>query len=303
MKKIIIFISLVFALFTLASCTPNTSESSITSTETLTSTESSSEPYGNVTHDSYEDFINGDDGNFYTLIGSVKARTDFNATKFIDTRYVVEGDMPSAIIDVEGNDFSIFNLEMNEIDDLYINNGAVIQVSGIKGESFGDPVLNSAKLIKILETSTVYNEKAIDKSAMTDKITISGEDGTFHNDTATYSGELSDTDIVVTRDEFYTDYLHVALYIYVFEHLPFNYHMKEDFYYTPTGKDIIGGNCFNENPNPSKPVSGQFTECDVDNFKASRGETRIVFSRDMEKRYIYHTVDHYTTYTLITFDK
>lgn len=315
MKKIIIIIGVLFAFFTLVSCDNTSSTSSTVSSETSSiasssssesssSTEisSSSDEYGDVTHNTYEEFASGDLGHKYNLIATVKARTEFVPTKNVDTRYVVEGNMASAVFSVEDNDLKAFTIYIDQISDLYIHNGAVVLIRGTKIDSFGEIVLSEVSLVSVLKSVTVYNEKAIDHSAMTDQITISNEDGTFHNDTATYSGKLSTEDITVSRDEYYTDYLHVALYIYVFEHLPFNYHLKEDFYFIPTGSDIIGGNCFDTNPNPSNKVTGQFTECDVDNFGSGRGTNRIVFSRDMTKRYIYHTVDHYYTYTLIQFN-
>lgn len=111
----------------------------------------------------------------------------------------------------------------------------------------------------------------------------------------------------VTEDGLYTAKEDVALYIYLFGHLPDNFITKdeaEDLGWSGGGLDryapgcSIGGDRFGNREGLLPKAKGRtYTECDIDTMGArSRGAKRIVFSND---GLIYYTEDHYESFTLL----
>lgn len=103
----------------------------------------------------------------------------------------------------------------------------------------------------------------------------------------------------------YTSKEDVALYIYTYGHLPYNFITKNEARelgweggsvedYAPGCS--IGGDRFG-NYEGILPEGKKYTECDIDTLgKKSRGAKRIVFSND---GCIYYTDDHYETFELL----
>ena len=99
----------------------------------------------------------------------------------------------------------------------------------------------------------------------------------------------------------------MALYLWVYGHLPENFITKNEAQklgwsggslepYAPGC--CIGGDRFG-NYEGLLPDGPTYTECDIDTMGAkSRGAKRIVFSSD---GYIYYTDDHYESFTVIWF--
>lgn len=116
-----------------------------------------------------------------------------------------------------------------------------------------------------------------------------------------------DTELAVTEDGHYTAKEDVALYLWVFGHLPDNFIPKKEAQklgwsggslepYAPGC--CIGGDAFG-NYEGILPDGPSYTECDIDTMGAkSRGAKRLVFSSD---GYIYYTDDHYESFTVIWF--
>lgn len=116
-----------------------------------------------------------------------------------------------------------------------------------------------------------------------------------------------DTKLAVTEDGHYTAKEDVALYLWVFGHLPDNFIPKKEAQklgwsggslepYAPGC--CIGGDAFG-NYEGILPDGPSYTECDIDTMGAkSRGAKRLVFSSD---GYIYYTDDHYESFTVIWF--
>ena len=105
----------------------------------------------------------------------------------------------------------------------------------------------------------------------------------------------------------YTSKDDVALYIYIYGHMPSNFITKKEAEklgwnggslepYAP-GK-CIGGSRFGNYEELLPDAPGRtYTECDIDTLGAqSRGAKRIVFSND---GLIYYTDDHYKSFTLL----
>ena len=119
--------------------------------------------------------------------------------------------------------------------------------------------------------------------------------------------EPTDTPCPVTEDGQYDSKDEVALYIYLFGHLPSNYITKSEAEklgwpggslepYAP-GCSIGGGRFGNYEGLLPKKNGRTYTECDIDTRGAkSRGAKRIVFSND---GLIYYTDDHYASFTLL----
>jgi len=103
----------------------------------------------------------------------------------------------------------------------------------------------------------------------------------------------------------YTSKEDVAMYIYTYGHLPYNFITKNEARelgweggsvedYAPGCS--IGGDRFG-NYEGILPEGKKYTECDIDTLgKKSRGAKRIVFSND---GCIYYTDDHYETFELL----
>lgn len=111
----------------------------------------------------------------------------------------------------------------------------------------------------------------------------------------------------LNEGESYTSKEDVALYLWVFGHLPDNFITKKEAQklgwqggslepYAPGCS--IGGDRFG-NYEGLLPDGPEYTECDIDTAGAqNRGAKRIVFSSD---GYIYYTEDHYESFTVIWF--
>ena len=123
------------------------------------------------------------------------------------------------------------------------------------------------------------------------------------------SGETSpqDTQHAITEKGHYTTKEEVALYLWVFGHLPDNFITKKEAQklgwsggsleaYAPGC--CIGGDSFG-NYEGLLPDGPTYTECDIDTLGAkSRGAKRLVFSSD---GYIYYTDDHYESFRAVWF--
>ena len=123
------------------------------------------------------------------------------------------------------------------------------------------------------------------------------------------SGDTSaqDEQLAVTEEGHYTTKEDVALYLWVFGHLPDNFMTKKEAQQLGwSGGSLesfapgccIGGDRFG-NYEGLLPEGPTYTECDIDTMGAkSRGAKRIVFSSD---GYIYYTDDHYESFSVLWF--
>ena len=121
----------------------------------------------------------------------------------------------------------------------------------------------------------------------------------------TDNGKNDDDPSGLNEDGSYTSKEDVALYLWVYGHLPDNFITKKEAQnlgwsggslepYAPGCS--IGGDHFG-NYEGLLPYGPTYTECDIDTRGAkSRGAKRIVFSSD---GYIYYTDDHYESFTVI----
>lgn len=121
------------------------------------------------------------------------------------------------------------------------------------------------------------------------------------------SNQNQDDPMDLNEDGSYTSKEDVALYLWVYGHLPDNFISKKDAQqlgwsggslepYAPGCS--IGGDHFG-NYEGILPDGPTYTECDIDTRGSkSRGAKRIVFSSD---GYIYYTDDHYESFTVIWF--
>lgn len=115
------------------------------------------------------------------------------------------------------------------------------------------------------------------------------------------------TAVPLAEDGVYTSRDDVALYLYIYGHLPSNFITKREAQalgWSGGGLDsyaygcCIGGDRFGnyEGLLPEKP-GRYYNECDIDTLHArNRGAKRIVFSND---GLIYYTGDHYESFTLL----
>ena len=118
---------------------------------------------------------------------------------------------------------------------------------------------------------------------------------------------LPKPEAILDEDGTYDSKDEVALYIYLYGHLPSNYITKKQAEklgwpggslepYAP-GK-CIGGSHFGNYEGLLPDAKGRsYTECDIDTMGAkSRGAKRIIFSND---GLIYYTDDHYESFELL----
>ena len=125
--------------------------------------------------------------------------------------------------------------------------------------------------------------------------------------TPTATPTPTETPVPVTEDGLYTTMEDVALYIYLYGHLPANFITKDEAQdlgwpggslepYAPGCS--IGGDRFGNREGLLPRAKGRtYTECDIDTMGArSRGAKRIVFSND---GLIYYTEDHYASFILL----
>ena len=121
------------------------------------------------------------------------------------------------------------------------------------------------------------------------------------------SEPLPEPEPILDEDGSYDSKEEVALYLYLYGHLPSNYISKKDAEklgwpggslepYAP-GK-CIGGSHFGNYERLLPEKKGRsYTECDIDTMgKKSRGAKRIIFSND---GLIYYTDDHYESFELL----
>ena len=120
-------------------------------------------------------------------------------------------------------------------------------------------------------------------------------------------GNNEDDPLALNEDGSYTSKDDVALYLWVYGHLPENFITKKEAQklgwsggslepYAPGCS--IGGDHFG-NYEGILPEGPTYTECDIGTMGAkSRGAKRIVFSSD---GYIYYTDAHYESFTVIWF--
>jgi len=123
--------------------------------------------------------------------------------------------------------------------------------------------------------------------------------------------EPTATPLPIDEDGVYTSKEDVALYLYVYGHLPGNFITKKQAQklgwpggslekYAP-GK-CIGGDWFGNYQGLLPTAKGrEYHECDIDTLGASRrGAKRIIYSND---GLIYYTDDHYESFTLLYGDE
>ena len=119
---------------------------------------------------------------------------------------------------------------------------------------------------------------------------------------------LSSADYPVEEDGWYDSMEEVAVYLKVFDHLPYNYLTKDeagDLGWNNKQGNLhkvapgfsIGGDRFGNYEGVLPDKKGRkWTECDIDFDGGYRNSKRIVFSND---GLIYYTDDHYNTFTQI----
>lgn len=121
------------------------------------------------------------------------------------------------------------------------------------------------------------------------------------------TSEPTETEVALPEDGIYTSKDDVALYIYLYGHLPSNFITKKEAEklgwsggsLEPYAPDkCIGGNRFGNYEGILPEKEGRsYTECDIDTLGADkRGAKRIVFSND---GLIYYTEDHYESFELL----
>lgn len=108
---------------------------------------------------------------------------------------------------------------------------------------------------------------------------------------------------ILREDGWYSSKSEVALYLYLYGHLPDNYLTKDEAY--DLGWNSRKGNLWEVAPGMSiggdrfgnyeglLPQGKQYRECDVDYEGGYRSGERIVYSDD---GYIYYTEDHYESF-------
>ena len=112
---------------------------------------------------------------------------------------------------------------------------------------------------------------------------------------------------LLPEDGSYTTAEDVALYLYIYGHLPENFITKKEARKLGWEKGslepyapgmCIGGDYFGNYEGLLPEAEGrEYTECDIDTLGAkSRGAKRIVFSND---GLIYYTDNHYESFTLL----
>lgn len=155
------------------------------------------------------------------------------------------------------------------------------------------------------ETSAVESSGIISEAVTTSE---SNDRDNLHTDTdSADAGSVADSSPGLPEDGSYTTKDDVALYIYLYGHLPPNFITKKEAEtlgweggslepYAP-GK-CIGGNRFGNYEGLLPEADGRsYTECDIDTLGADRrGAKRIVFSND---GLIYYTEDHYESFELL----
>jgi len=119
---------------------------------------------------------------------------------------------------------------------------------------------------------------------------------------------LSSADYPVEEDGWYDSMEEVAVYLKIFDHLPYNYLTKDeagDLGWNNKQGNLhkvapgfsIGGDRFGNYEGVLPDKKGRkWTECDIDFDGGYRNSKRIVFSND---GLIYYTDDHYNTFTQI----
>lgn len=131
-------------------------------------------------------------------------------------------------------------------------------------------------------------------------------------ETDTYAEtDSSPEEALLSEDGCYTSKEDVALYLYLYDHLPSNFITKKEAEklgwqggsLEPFAPGMcIGGNRFGNYEGLLPEKDGRFyTECDIDTLGAEkRGAKRIVFSND---GLIYYTEDHYESFELLYGDE
>ena len=121
------------------------------------------------------------------------------------------------------------------------------------------------------------------------------------------SPETDETGINIDENGQYTHRDDVALYLYTYGHLPYNYITKKEAkelgWRSGSLDEYIDGGCIggdrfgNYEELLPKERGRIYYECDIDTMhQDSRGVKRIVYSND---GLIYYTEDHYSSYTLL----
>lgn len=173
-------------------------------------------------------------------------------------------------------------------------------------------------------------DRNVEKSAIADENSISGEDGSSTYDSTRTIDQIEESDgekvegslgnkdknlddenvtsaaelDFLDEDGYYYDVESVVLYLDTYDHLPGNYITKSEAkalgweggsveYYMEGG--AIGGDRFGNREGILPDNS--YTECDIDtDGESSRGAKRLVFTDDGQ---YYYTEDHYDSFTEI----
>ena len=174
----------------------------------------------------------------------------------------------------------------------------------------GTPVTETSKT-DISSTTTVEPDDEDSLNIDASKPDNAGQDSLPDSTSA----DISDNDLnsdesdssALPEDGSYTSKEDVALYIYLYGHLPPNFITKKEAEklgwkggsLEPFAPGMcIGGNHFGNYEGALPEKEGRsYTECDIDTLGAAkRGAKRIVFSND---GLIYYTEDHYKSFELL----
>lgn len=172
-----------------------------------------------------------------------------------------------------------------------------------EGEEAGEPEQEDSKG-EVSETEENISGIESNSPGITIGNESESEDDTAGNSDISGSGALEEE---LPEDGIYTSKDDVALYIYLYGHLPSNFITKKEAEklgwkggsLEPYAPDkCIGGSRFGNYEGLLPEKDGRtYTECDIDTLGADkRGAKRIVFSND---GLIYYTEDHYESFELL----
>lgn len=178
--------------------------------------------------------------------------------------------------------------------------------NGIPSLKVGDEIVAVGK--SMIYQNDTY-ELAYDKShgsypiiikVIRREIIINNDDSSF-NDYGYPIIEVDIDDYKVVEIGLYNTKEEVAIYIYLFNHLPSNYKTKSQFNksdYTKENKLSTGGDRFYNKEGRLPDISNiKYIEADIDYAGGGRNSKRIVYA--IEPLLIFYTADHYYTFSIM----
>lgn len=112
----------------------------------------------------------------------------------------------------------------------------------------------------------------------------------------------NECEVLIKEDKEYHTYKEVATYIHIYKKLPNNYLNKNEArnrgwnggnpQYDIDENVYIGGDKF-MNLEKLLPINEEYFECDVDYYDETRGENRLIYTKDGK---VYYTDDHYDSF-------